>query len=542
MAELLYADVWESIALAIPDRVAQLRGERSLTWRDFDRRAEALAQHLIEAGLPRHARVGTLLFNAPEYLESLFAAFKVGLTPFNMNYRYGPEELLYLLHDADAAALIFHASLAPALERIRERAPGVRSWVAVPEPGLPLPEWAVDYETIAARPSARRGAPWGRSLDDCFFIYTGGTTGMPKGVVWRQCDMLAAMGGGGNLELQLSPLTSAAEAGERARQLDGKIPPGAAISLIAAPLMHGTGQFLAFITLTASGTLAFLPSNRFDAELLWGEASRLRAGTIGMVGTAFAGPMLQTLRAGKQRWDLSQLRRIASSGTIWSAENKRGLLELLPQLTLIDNLGSSEAVGIASATTSALTAAETARFAPTPWTAVFGDDGRRVAPGSGQRGLLAYGGPLPLGYHKDPQKSAQTFRTYEGRRWSVPGDWATVEADGAIALLGRGSLVINTGGEKVFPEEVEEVIKRYPGVRDAAVVGLPDERFGERICAVVELEPGISVTLAQLNTHVKGALASFKAPRQLLLAAVERQPNGKLDYAAVRALALASAS
>jgi fatty-acyl-CoA synthase len=505
----------------------------------FDARASALAQHLLSTGLAQHERIGVLLFNAPEYLESYFAAFKVGLTPFNINYRYGPDELTYLLNDADTAALVFHASLAPALERIRARVPTVRHWIAVPEPGHPNPDWALDYETLVQIASAR-DLPSRRTSDDMLLMYTGGTTGMPKGVIWRHADVFAALGGGANILFGSGPLANAAEAGERARlqELSGTPPPPFAV--IVAPLMHGTGQFTAFTGLGLAGTLAYLPGNRFDAAQLWSEIERLQANTVSIVGMAFATPMLEALRAEPKRWDLSCLRRIISSGTIWSAENKRGLIEQLPQLLLIDQLGSSEALGVGLSASAAGSDAPTARFLAGTNTAVFTEEGRRVAPGSGERGLLAISGPTPLGYHKDAEKSARTFRTLEGRRWSVPGDWATVDADGFIALLGRGSQVINTGGEKVFPEEVEEVIKRYPGVRDAAVVGLPDPRFGETICAVVELEAGASLTLAELSVHVKAALAPFKAPRQLLLAAVARQPNGKLDYAEILARALAS--
>jgi fatty-acyl-CoA synthase len=285
-----------------------------------------------------------------------------------------------------------------------------------------------------------------------------------------------------------------------------------------------------------------LPANRFDPIEMWSEVERLRVSGISIVGMAFAAPMLDALRAYPGRWDLSCMRRILSSGTIWSAENKRGLLEQLPQLTLFDSLGSSEALNLAVSATTTGSDAPTAHFTAGPNTAVFTEDGRRVVAGSGERGLVAVSGPSPLGYHKDPIKSARTFRTLEGRRWALPGDWATVDADGTIALLGRGSQVINTGGEKVFPEEVEEVIKRYPAVRDAAVIGLPDPRFGEVICAVVELESGATLSLAALSSHVKANLAAFKAPRRLLLAAVARQPNGKLDYTAIRAQALASVS
>jgi fatty-acyl-CoA synthase len=253
---------------------------------------------------------------------------------------------------------------------------------------------------------------------------------------------------------------------------------------------------------------------------------------------AFAQPMLEALDAHPGRWNLANLRRLGSSGTVWSMENKQGLLRHLPQIGIYDSLGSSEAVGLGASSSAAGVTAETAKFVLGLNTAVFSEDRRRIEPGSGERGLLAVSGFLPVGYYKDPEKTARTFWEVDGQRWSVPGDFATVEADGTLKLLGRGSQVINTGGEKVFPEEVEEAIKLYPGVRDAAVVGVPDPRFGERICAVVEIGPGESLTLGAVSAHVRERLAGYKAPRELIISPVHRAPNGKLDYKAMRALAL----
>jgi fatty-acyl-CoA synthase len=266
----------------------------------------------------------------------------------------------------------------------------------------------------------------------------------------------------------------------------------------------------------------------------------LRASSISIVGLAFAAPMLETLDANPGRWDLTCLRAIGSSGTVWSHENKQGLLKYLPEgCILFDSLGSSEAVGIGGSSSTAGAEADTAKFMLGLNTAVFTEDGRRVEPGSGEQGLLALSGFLPVGYYKDPEKSAKTFRTFEGRRWSVPGDFAIPNADGTLQLLGRGSQVINTGGEKVFPEEVEEALKKHPAVRDAVVVGVPDPRFGERICAVVELAAGAAQpTLADLAAFVRTQLADYKAPREVVFAPASRSPNGKVDYKAAKALAL----
>ncbi len=530
-----YANLWESVAAAVPERPAQIRGQTVVSWGDFDRRANGLARHLLDSGLTHQSKVAAYLYNGPEYLETYFAAFKAGLAPVNTNYRYVAEELTYLFDNADAEAVVFHASFAPTVEQIRGRLPGVKTWIAVAEPGHRVPAFAADYDAIVGKGVAgaagRVEAPWGRSGDDLLILYTGGTTGMPKGVMWRQEDLFFVLGAGGNVLMGVPPLTSTEEAGERAKLAD----PG--VTIAAAPLMHGTAQFTSMGSLTAGGTVASLPSTRFTAVEFWNEAERLKAAGAAIVGMAFAAPMLEELDANPGRWDLSNLRRLGSSGTVWSMENKQGLLKHLPDCAIFDSLGSSEAVGLGASSSAAGATAETAKFMVGPNSAVFTEEGRRVEPGSGERGLVCVSGFLPTGYYKDPEKSARTFRTFEGKRWSVPGDFATVEADGSLKLLGRGSQVINTGGEKVFPEEVEEAIKKYPGVRDAAVVGVPDARFGERICAVVEVE-GEAPSLQLLSEHVRQHLAAYKEPRELVLAPITRAANGKLDYKAVRAQAL----
>lgn len=541
MAGWTFAEVWEAIAAAVPERTVQVHGPRRLTWRDFDRRANALAADLLGAGLGEGAKVAAYLTNAPEYLETYYAAFKAGLAPVNTNYRYGPEELLYLFDNADAEAIVFHASFAAQLEPIRGRLPKVKAWLAVAEPGCAVPAWARDYETIVAPGADRVAAPWGRSGDDLLLLYTGGTTGMPKGVMWRQDDLFNVLGAGGNVIFGVPPLTSPAEAAERAVQVErGESPyPPPSVMITACPLMHGTAQFGAIGVLTGGGAIACLPSRTFDPIELWDEAERLSANAISIVGNAFAQPMLEALEAHPRRWDLSSMQRIGSSGVIWSYENKQALLEHLPLgCMLLDNFGSSEAVGLGGSVSMSGAEAQTAQFLPGPTVGVFTEDGRRVQPGSGEKGLVAVSGFIPVGYYKDPEKSAKTFRTFEGQRWSVPGDFAEINQDGTIRLLGRGSQVVNTGGEKVFPEEVEEALKTHPNVRDAVVVGVPDPRFGERVCAVVDARE--TVDLAQLSAHVKERLAAYKAPRELVLAPVVRAANGKVDYKGVRAQALAA--
>ena len=539
MSSWTFADVWEAIAGVQPDRPAHVQGERVLTWGEFDARADALAAYLLAAGLDHQAKVAAFLYNGPEYLETYYAAFKGGFAPVNTNYRYGPEELFYLFDNADAQAIVFHAGFADLLETIRGRLTGVKAWIAVAEPGHPVPAWASDYDAIVAQVPARRPvkAPWGRSVDDLLLLYTGGTTGMPKGVMWRQDDLFNVIGAGGNAQLGIPPATSVEELVARIQGPDHIRP----ISLVACPLMHGTGQFSSLICFNQGGTAAFLPSRRFNAMELWDEADRLGATAIVIVGLAFSTPMLEALEADPGRWDLSTVRAMSSSGSMWSQENKRGLLAHAKNAMIFDSFGSSEAVGLGMSASAPGAEVPTAAFVLGPNCAVFAEDGRRIEPGSGERGLVAVTGFLPVGYYKDAEKTAKTFKTMEGARWSVPGDWAEVNADGTLKLLGRGSVCINTGGEKVFPEEVEEALKTHIQVRDAVVVGLPDPRFGERICAVVETEGAASPTLAELSAHVRTTLAGYKAPRDLVLVdSIGRAPNGKVDYKAVKDRAIAA--
>lgn len=541
MAGWNFADVWEEIARAGPDAIALRQGERAITWGQFDQRANALAHYMLAHGCTHQSKVCAYLYNCPEYIETYAAAFKASLAPFNANYRYVANELLYLIDNADAEVVVFHAGFVGQIEAIRAQLPRVKCWIAIAEPGHSVPDFATDYDTIVAADGPACVHPRGRSGDDLLLLYTGGTTGMPKGVMWRQDDLFQVLGAGGNALQGIPPLSEPSEAGARVQaRAAGDLADWPPVSRImaACPLMHGTAQFGAFIALNGGGASFTLPSRKFDPIELWDEVERTRATSISIVGQAFGAPMLEALDANPGRWDLSGLNQIGSSGVVWSQENKHGLLRHLPWVVLSDSLGSSEAVGLAGSVSMAGVEAATAKFMVGPNAAVFTQDGRRPEPGSGERGLIAVGGFIPVGYYKDPEKSTRTFRIVEGQRWSFPGDFAEVEADGTIKLLGRGSQVINTGGEKVFPEEVEEALKTHPAVRDAIVVGVPDPRFGERICALAELREGHAPDQAELAAHVKTQLADYKAPRHVVFTGVERAANGKVDYKAARELAV----
>jgi acyl-CoA synthetase (AMP-forming)/AMP-acid ligase II len=523
------ADIFETVADVLPDAPAQRCGDRLYSWAEFDRRADSIAAGLLDAGLTQQSKVAAYLYNGPEYLECYYAAFKAGLVPVNVNYRYGPAEVSYLLDNADAEAVFFHASFAPLLEQIRADLPKVKVWYAVDD-GTLVPSWAARYDEVAGRTAGRVVPPWGRSPDDLLLLYTGGTTGMPKGVMWRQDDLVNVLGAGGNPFVGAPPASGVEELRDRLEAGQKGMS-----SLPACPLMHGTGQFSAFIALIGGGSVVTMANRRFDPALLWRTVAEAEVNAIAIVGDAFARPMLAELDANPGRYDLSKLLVINSSGVMWSQEVKDGLLRHIPHVILFDSLGSSEAVGLAASVSAAGTSASTARFSLGVGVRVLTPDDRDVEPGSGEVGVIALPGFMPVGYYKDPEKSQRTFRTVDGKRYSIPGDCATVDADGSIQLLGRGSVVINTGGEKVFPEEVEEVIKRLPQVADAVCVGVPHERFGESICAVVELNPGSSATEDEIRDAVRAALAGYKVPRAVrFVETIGRSPAGKVDYPRLR--------
>ncbi len=529
-----FADVFERIADELPDDLAQQQGERRLTWRDFDRRADGLAKALLDAGLGEQDKVAQYLHNCPEYLESVYGAFKAGMAVVNTNYRYGSDELVYLWDNADVIAVVFHGTFAEQCEKIADRVPGVRLWLWVDDGSGPCPDWAVPYESAASSATGRTQGPWGRSGDHLMLLYTGGTTGMPKGVMWRQDDMFNALDS--NNRDRLPPEQDLSALGERVTKAGPRNLPG-------APLMHGTGLFNAFSTLMVGGSITSMVGRHFDPIELLDTIEQYRINAMSIVGDAFAKPILRTLDAEPDRWDISSLRVIVSSGVMWSKETKDGLLRHNDRLIMVDALGSSEAIGMATNTTTAESSASgenaTAQFMLGPNTRVVTDDGHDVQPGSGELGRVALRGFTPIGYYKDPEKSASTFQTIDGIRYSIPGDWAEVTLDGAVRLLGRGSQCINTGGEKVYPEEVEECLKLHHTVIDAAVVGVPDERFGEAITAIVQTAPGSTIDEQVLIDHVKERLARFKAPKRVVIVdTVGRAANGKLDYKHLKNVAI----
>jgi 3-oxocholest-4-en-26-oate---CoA ligase len=438
---------------------------------------------------------------------------------------------------AGAEAAIFDVEFAPLLDSIRSELPLMKRWLAVGDPNA-VPDWAVPYESVAAAATTLTIQP-DRRPDDLLLQYTGGTTGMPKGVMWAQQDLFKAMGQGGSALLGIDPVASLQELTDRTAAATGLTE----VALMACPLMHATALGNTFQMLPLGATIVLLENRRFDPAELWSTVEANGVTWLTMVGDAFGGPLLDELEKSPGRWNLDSLRVVYSAGVMWSQDVKQGMLRHLgSDVTLIDALGSSEAPGLGVSVSTQGSSSSTAEFTIGEQAQVITEDDRFVEPGSGEIGMVAFGGSMPLGYYKDEAKTAATFRMVGGRRWSIPGDFATVEIDGTLNLLGRGSVCINTGGEKVFPEEVEEVLKLDPAVRDAVCVGIPDDRFGQRICAVVEVEPGASVPeLAGLAELAKSRLASYKAPREFVIVeTIGRAPSGKVDYKALTDLAARS--
>ena len=520
-----FADTWETIAETIPEAPALLHGDLVRTWEEFDSRADGVAQGYLDVGATEGTTVAQYLTNRPEYLESVFAAFKLGLAPVNTNYRYVDDELVYLWDNADTSVVVFEGQFADRIEALRDRVPGVRAWLWVDDGSGDMPEWALSFEAAASSGARRTTSPWGRSGDSLYLLYTGGTTGMPKGVMWRNDDLVLVLNEGAPRKRHFPEDVDL----DHVRTVCST--PGIR-TLPACPLMHGTGAFNAFTALSVGGSVVTLTGERFDAVELLDTIEAKQVNNTAIVGDAFARPILAALDAEPDRWDISSLRVVLSSGVMWSQATKDGLLRHNPRMLLVDSLGSSEAIGMASSVSGGDNdAARTATFTLGPKTQVITDDGRLLSPGDDEIGKVAIKGHVPIGYYKDPVKSAETFVQVDGDSYSMPGDYARVEADGTLVLLGRGSVCINTGGEKVFPEEVEEALKEHDLVHDAVVVGLPDERFGQAITAVVEPVVGGSPDEGELIDHVKSRLAGYKAPKRVVTVdSLGRAANGKVDY------------
>jgi acyl-CoA synthetase (AMP-forming)/AMP-acid ligase II len=531
-----FADIHEALCAEIPEREAVVFRDRRFTYRQTGERTRRLANYLLGRGLRVNAERDALqpwesgqehlalyLYNGNEYLEGMLGAFKARVAPLNVNYRYVDEELAYLFENSKARALVYHAEFAPQVERLRARRPELDVLLQVADDsGNVLLPGAVDYEDALA--SASPDAPAVRpSPDDLYILYTGGTTGMPKGVLWRSADAFVACMGGRKWDG--TEFASLAEVRAYARGIEGlKL-------VVGPPLMHGAAQWTCFIMMTMGATLVFPSSaKRFEPDDFLSTIEREQASTISMVGDAFARPLLDQLA--KRTYDLSSLFIIGSGGAPLSAHHKQTLLEHVPHATIMDGIGSSETGAQATNPSSKAAGVSTGSFTPGPGAGVVSADLARVlGPGDDEMGWFAQRGRVPLGYFRDAEKTAKTFPSIEGARWSVPGDRARYRADGSIAVLGRDSVTINSGGEKIFAEEVEGAIKRHPDVYDVVVAGRPSERWGQEVVAVVALRPGSTATPDELLAECEKHVARYKLPKEFVFRdRIERSPSGKADY------------
>ena len=529
-----FASFWEEVVDVVPERDAILHGSRRLTYAEFDDAAARFAAALDSAGLTRGAKVALYLYNCPEYLVAQFGAFKHRAVPVNVNYRYLDDELVYLIENSDAEALVFHSSLSACVERVRDRL-SVRLLVEVDDGGTPLDgAWRMADLLVAHEPQARQE----RSPEDLYMLYTGGTTGLPKGVIFPQGEFIDRLLVSA---VSLGLLDAVPTSRDDVRALLKSV--GVAdpeVSIPCCPLMHGTGMWIgAMPALMVGGAVVLLESRSFDPDEVWRLTEEKGATRIVIVGDAFARPMLRALERREVEGrpvDVSSVRHVMSSGAIWSAEIKDGLRSRL-NATLVDSLGSTEGLGFGASGATPDVGAATAHFALAPTTKVVRTDGREVTRGTGEQGMLA-SRTAAFAYYKDPEKTASTFLRIDGQGYVLTGDWATVDEDGSVTLLGRGSMSINTGGEKVFAEEVEEAVKRHPLVDDCLVVGVADERFGQRVVAVVGSPSPPEISESELADFLRGSLAHFKIPKSfVVLDAVRRAPNGKADYKWARELA-----
>ncbi len=514
-----FGAIFDAIGGAVdPQLPALVHGDQTVIWGDFDRRTQALAAAFVAAGAMAGDRIGHLMRNSPAYMETSVAGYRSRLVHVNVNYRYTGEELFYILDNSGSAVLVFDAEFAPLVASIRHRL-DVRLYLQV---GGETADFAQDFETVAISgailvPQQHRG-------DDMLFIYTGGTTGMPKGVMWDQSAIwrLLATSLGESVPATLAEYRAVVAAGGLRQR-----------ALVLPPLMHGTGYLIALSALARGGTVVTLPGAAFDPVDAVETCARHGCDYAVVVGDAFARPLLRALDDGHGA--ITTLATMISSGTMWSPEVKAGLLRHAPDMMTVDALASSEGLGMAMAVQTRDNAGTPTKFIQGPETLVLDDNMQPVVPGSGAMGKIARGGLIPRGYWKDDAKTAQTFVTVNGARYSIPGDFATVETDGTITLLGRGSQCINTAGEKVFPEEVEEALKTHAAVDDALVFGVPDEKWGQSVTAVVESQQPLDAEA--LRAHCRASLAGYKTPKRILVVTkVPRAPNGKADYAAAKAL------
>lgn len=511
-----FACLFERVAAAIPDRIAVESDAGALTFAELDARSDRFAAGLAARGVKRGEAIGLYLMNGPEYLECFLGACKLGAIPFNVNYRYGGEELRSLLENANAAAVVFNPEFEPIATKVRASLPGLKLLISIGQEAIDKAH-VETYDAVLASP-ARKG--FEREESDLLLLYTGGTTGMPKGVMWpHKAFFFACLGGGGHYH-PAGAISEPAEIAARARE-------GYRLKMFPiAPLMHGAAIWSAASALLGGVTVVVDPMRAFDPEAIWDRVERVKVNIIQIVGDAMARPLYDALRDNPGRWSLDHVVNFGSGGAVFSDHLKAHIQAFLPKASITDGMGSSES-GIAGA----------AKPSPDGMLRLVAHADQQVIVDGrfaeiGETGLLARAGHIPVGYYRDPKKTAEVFLTVDGRLWSAPGDLARLDPDGVITVFGRGSTCINTGGEKVFPEEVESAIRAHPAIQDVAVVGKPHERWGEAVVAVASLTPGAApISIQTLRDFLGPSLAAYKHPKELFIVdKVQRSAAGKQDY------------
>lgn len=516
------ADLYEGIADAVPDNEALSSGDVHLSYADLDKRANRLAHFLKSRGIGAGDHVGLHLFNGHEFVEAILALFKIRAVGININYRFVAPEVRYMIENADLKGIITQRRFVPVINDASEGLEPFKALIVIEDGADAVTnQESTEYETAKTQGSEERGFE-PRSGDDLYIIYTGGTTGMPKGVMWRQEDLFFSGLQGGSPGGE--PVESPGQLIEQAK--DGWY----TVSMLpCAPFIHGAAQFTQWICHLTGGKLVLQHGPSFDAKRILSLVAEESASTLSLVGDAMAIPLIDELKAGE--YDMENLAVIASAGAILSASVQAELEELLPDVMIVNSFGTSESGDLGRAAGDEDSHEGRPSFYMGDEVTVLDEDGNQVKPGSGEMGMVARSGRLPLGYYKDPEKTAERFKEFNGKRWVVPGDFATIEEDGRITFLGRGSKCINTGGEKVFPEEVEEALKAHPDIIDALVVGIPDPRFGSKVAAVFNTRGNKDLTLEQVQQHCRDHVAGYKIPRQITIKdAVSRMPSGKPDY------------
>lgn len=530
------ADLFESIVDARPEQTALVCEQRRLSYTELDERANRLANYWLSLGFGEGDHIGMQLRNGSEYIEGMLAAFKIRAVPININYSYVEAELAYIYDNADLVGLICNREFLPQATAVAADMEKLTNILYVEDDsGVEAPDHCHSYEQALENASPKRDFAQ-RSEEDLYIIYTGGTTGMPKGVMWSHVDIFFSAMGGGDPDQSKGPIKTPEELAQR-------IPEMEMTALPVPPFMHAAAQWLAMNTLFAAGKLVLPANGAFDVKKILQAVDDEKVLLIVIVGDAMAIPLCNELEQNPERHDISSLFAIASGGALFSPATKDRVLKLLPGRMIIDGLGSSETGAMGNKLSAAEGDSEEPRFSVSDSMVVLDDNDQPIKPGSGTIGRIAKKGHVPLGYYKAPEKSAETFVKINGERWAIPGDMASVEEDGSILLHGRGSTSINTGGEKVFPEEVEAELKAHPDINDVLVVGIPDERWGQIVVALYEPTNDKELALDDVRNFCRGKLAGYKAPRGLVkVDQIKRTPAAKADYVWAKAEAIAQLS